>query len=76
MTALDVGCGVGGPARAIASHSGGNVVGITINKYQVKKANDYAKAMNLSEQVEVGKCARAAWRCWALTRYLSARQLP
>jgi len=43
LTALDVGCGVGGPARAIASHSGGNVQGITINEYQVAKANNYAK---------------------------------
>ncbi|MCD7466212.1 Methyltransferase [Datura stramonium] len=28
---LDAGCGVGGPMRAIAAHSGANVVGITIN---------------------------------------------
>ncbi|XP_020262961.1 LOW QUALITY PROTEIN: 24-methylenesterol C-methyltransferase 2-like [Asparagus officinalis] len=32
---LDVGCGVGGPMRAIAARSGSNVVGITINEYQV-----------------------------------------
>ncbi|KAE8696777.1 24-methylenesterol C-methyltransferase 2 [Hibiscus syriacus] len=29
---LDVGCGVGGPMRAIAAHSRANVVGITINE--------------------------------------------
>ncbi|GKD80244.1 24-methylenesterol C-methyltransferase 2-like protein [Tanacetum coccineum] len=33
---IDVGCGVGGPMRAIAAHSGCNVVGITINEYQKK----------------------------------------
>ncbi|CAL1355469.1 unnamed protein product [Linum trigynum] len=32
---LDVGCGIGGPMRTIAAHSGANVVGITINDYQV-----------------------------------------
>jgi 24-methylenesterol C-methyltransferase len=37
-TALDVGCGVGGPMRTIAAVSGGNVTGITINEYQVARA--------------------------------------
>ncbi|CAN1315227.1 24-methylenesterol C-methyltransferase 2 [Linum perenne] len=32
---LDVGCGIGGPMRTIAATSGANVVGITINDYQV-----------------------------------------
>ncbi|TYI27751.1 hypothetical protein ES332_A05G198100v1 [Gossypium tomentosum] len=36
---LDVGCGVGGPMRAIATHSRANVVGITINEYQVVCGN-------------------------------------
>lgn len=35
---LDVGCGVGGPMRTIASTSGANVTGITINDYQVSRA--------------------------------------
>ena len=35
---LDVGCGVGGPMRTIASTSGGIVTGITINDYQVSRA--------------------------------------
>ncbi len=34
---LDVGCGVGGPMRTIASTSGGLVTGITINDYQVSR---------------------------------------
>ena len=35
---LDVGCGVGGPMRTIASTSGAKVTGITINDYQVQRA--------------------------------------
>lgn len=39
MKCLDVGCGVGGPMRTIASTSGANVTGITINDYQVQRAS-------------------------------------
>lgn len=38
MKCLDVGCGVGGPMRTIASTSGAEVTGITINDYQVQRA--------------------------------------
>lgn len=38
MKGLDVGCGVGGPMRTIASTSGAHITGITINDYQVKRA--------------------------------------
>jgi len=41
MTALDAGCGVGGPLLNIAKHSKASVTGITINEYQVNKANGY-----------------------------------
>ena len=37
MKGLDVGCGVGGPMRTIASTSGAEITGITINDYQVKR---------------------------------------
>nr|XP_043615938.1 24-methylenesterol C-methyltransferase 2-like [Erigeron canadensis] len=53
QTILDVGCGVGGPMRAIATHSGCNVVGITINEYQVKKANSQNKKFGMEKQCEV-----------------------
>lgn len=39
MRCLDVGCGVGGPMRTIASTSGANVTGVTINDYQVQRAS-------------------------------------
>ncbi|XP_047322113.1 24-methylenesterol C-methyltransferase 2-like [Impatiens glandulifera] len=50
---LDAGCGVGGPMRAIAAHSGANVVGITINEYQVGRARAHNKKVGLDSQCEV-----------------------
>ncbi|KAL1193173.1 24-methylenesterol C-methyltransferase 2 [Cardamine amara subsp. amara] len=50
---LDVGCGVGGPMRAIASHSRANVVGITINEYQVNRARLHNKKAGLEALCEV-----------------------
>lgn len=44
---LDLGCGVGGPLRSIAKFTGAHITGITINNYQIKRANrltpDYLK---------------------------------
>ena len=48
--ALDVGCGVGGPMRMIATVSGGNVTGITINQYQVNRATLHNERAGLSAQ--------------------------
>ncbi|WCJ39930.1 Sterol 24-C-methyltransferase [Euphorbia peplus] len=50
---LDAGCGVGGPMRAIAAHSGANVVGITINEYQVTRARAHNKKAGLDKTCEV-----------------------
>ncbi|XP_077231427.1 24-methylenesterol C-methyltransferase 2-like [Tasmannia lanceolata] len=50
---LDVGCGVGGPMRAIAAHSKANVVGITINEYQVTRARSHNKKSGLDSLCEV-----------------------
>ncbi|MBK8592432.1 MAG: methyltransferase domain-containing protein [Sandaracinaceae bacterium] len=41
QTALDVGCGVGGPMRAIARFSGANVDGVNNNNYQLEKLARY-----------------------------------
>lgn len=49
-TALDVGCGVGGPMRTIAAVSGGKVTGVTINEYQVSRARMHNQAAGLSER--------------------------
>ncbi|PRQ35945.1 putative methyltransferase [Rosa chinensis] len=50
---LDVGCGVGGPMRAIAAHSRANVVGITINEYQVKRARLHNNKAGLDSLCQV-----------------------
>ncbi|PSR85774.1 sterol 24-C-methyltransferase [Coniella lustricola] len=48
MRVLDVGCGVGGPAREIAKFTGAYVTGITINEYQVQRATRYAEQDGLA----------------------------
>lgn len=45
----DVGCGVGGPMRAIARFSGSKIVGINNNDYQVKVANKYCARDGLTD---------------------------
>ncbi len=50
MTALDVGCGVGGPMREIARFTGADVIGINNNRYQVEKARRYNRAARLQDQ--------------------------
>ncbi|KAG0462230.1 hypothetical protein HPP92_020706 [Vanilla planifolia] len=50
---LDVGCGVGGPMRAIAARSGSRVVGITINEYQVGRARAHNRKAGLDGVCEV-----------------------
>jgi sterol 24-C-methyltransferase len=49
MKVLDVGCGIGGPMRSIASFSGASVEGITINEYQVKVGNRYNESAGLQD---------------------------
>jgi len=44
---LDVGCGVGGPLRNIASFTGASVTGVTINNYQVKVGNQKCASLGL-----------------------------
>lgn len=49
---MDVGCGVGGPARQMAKFTGANITGITINEYQVERATRYAELEGLSRQLQ------------------------
>lgn len=48
---LDVGCGVGGPARQMAKFTGAHVTGVNLNEYQVERATRYAELEGLSEQL-------------------------
>ncbi|KAI6044022.1 S-adenosyl-L-methionine-dependent methyltransferase [Pisolithus marmoratus] len=48
---LDVGCGVGGPAREIARFSDAHIVGLNNNLFQVNRARRYAEKAGLSGQI-------------------------
>ncbi|SCU88864.1 LAMI_0D11584g1_1 [Lachancea mirantina] len=52
---LDVGCGVGGPAREIARFTGASIVGLNNNDYQIAKAKHYARKYKLADQLEFVK---------------------
>lgn len=50
MKVLDVGCGIGGPAREMIKFTGANVVGFNNNDYQLQRAAMYAKKQGLSDK--------------------------
>ena len=50
MKVLDVGCGVGGPAREIAKFIGCEIVGITINQRQVDWAKELTREAGLEDK--------------------------
>jgi sterol 24-C-methyltransferase len=51
MKVLDLGCGVGGPMRAIARFSGANIIGININENQIQRAVKY------NQRAQVAGCS-------------------
>jgi len=55
MRVLDVGCGVGGPAREIARFSDANIVGLNNNDFQIARARKYTKRAGLEGQVSFVK---------------------
>lgn len=55
MKVLDVGCGVGGPAREIAKFAGVDIVGLNNNDYQIDRATRYSVKEGLSKQVTYAK---------------------
>jgi len=55
MRVLDVGCGVGGPAREIARFAGVQIVGVNNNDFQVGRARRYTEQAGLSGQVQYVK---------------------
>ncbi|WP_329340043.1 methyltransferase domain-containing protein [Streptomyces sp. NBC_00663] len=48
---LDIGCGLGGPAIRLAQATGAEVVGISVSRKQVEKANGLAEAAGMSGKV-------------------------
>ncbi|KIJ98782.1 hypothetical protein K443DRAFT_133298 [Laccaria amethystina LaAM-08-1] len=55
MRVLDVGCGVGGPAREIAQFSDCTIVGLNNNDFQIQRARKYTKKAGLENQVTFAK---------------------
>ncbi|KAK7040867.1 Delta(24)-sterol C-methyltransferase [Paramarasmius palmivorus] len=55
MRVLDVGCGIGDPARCIARFTGATVVGINNNDFQLGRARKYTKEAGLEGQVSFVK---------------------
>jgi len=51
MTVLDLGCGIGGPARTIASTIGCSIVGITNNAWHVERGTALNKQAELDHMV-------------------------
>lgn len=52
-TVLDVGCGVGGPARTIGRSTSSFVTGITLNEYQVERGRHHTSVAGLSDRVSL-----------------------
>lgn len=50
-TVLDVGCGIGGPAREFATFAGCKVVGVNNNGYQIQRATALTAKRGLSDEV-------------------------
>jgi len=55
QVALDVGCGVGGPARCIARFSEANIVGLNNNDYQIGRAKLLTKEARLEHLINYMK---------------------
>ncbi|KAK0106679.1 Delta(24)-sterol C-methyltransferase [Cadophora gregata f. sp. sojae] len=55
MKVLDVGCGVGGPAREIARFADCHVTGLNINDYQIQRAKRAAGICGMAHQLEFVK---------------------
>lgn len=55
MRVLDVGCGIGGPAREIARFSDANITGLNNNAFQIGRAKSYTKNAGLESLVQFRK---------------------
>lgn len=62
MQVLDVGCGVGGPAREIAKFTGANITGLNNNDYQIERAQHYAVKEKLANQLTYVKGDFMVWQ--------------
>ena len=56
MSVIDVGCGIGGPMRRVATEAGVHVVGININTAQLAKAQQLNHEAGLEDVVDLQVC--------------------
>ena len=52
MRVLDVGCGVGGPARQFAQFSNVNIIRLNNNTFQIQRARRYIQKAGLEKQIQ------------------------
>jgi len=52
---LDVGCGIGGPAREICTFTNANITGLNISDYQIERAIHYTSCRGLSDKIKYVK---------------------
>ena len=57
MTAVDIGCGIGGPMRRVVREAGVRVVGININEIQLEQAKRLNAESGLDRMVEFETCS-------------------
>ena len=57
MEVIDVGCGVGGPMRRIASEAGVRVLGVNSSEVQLGKAKSLTAAAGLDQMIEYLACS-------------------
>lgn len=69
MKVLDVGCGVGGPAREIVKFTGAHVTGLNINEYQVARATNYARQEGLSHKMKFVQGDFMVRQCYRLAGF-------
>lgn len=55
MKVLDIGCGIGGPARNIVRFTGCNVMGINNNAYQISRARRHDTRLGLNNLLDYTK---------------------
>ena len=55
MRVLDVGCGVGGPAREISRFADAKIIGVNNNDFQIARARKYTERAGLSDLVAFQK---------------------
>lgn len=54
-TVLDVGCGIGGPAREICRFTDCNIVGLNNNDYQIERAMMHTETAGLTPKMKYVK---------------------